>query len=290
MVKRHFPNEIDCARLILRKHELASAPLMFASVESDRQRLSQFLPWVEFTGTVDDEVAYVYQTHGQWDRFEMYDYSLFRKSDGAYIGNAGVHNISWLGGCCELGYWILGEYEGQGYMTEAARALTDSAFANGFHRVEIRCSSANVRSAGVPRRLDFRYEARLRESTINQGKRQDTLVYAVLQSEWGVPRRSPVLGGFAVVFTSRRTVADSQGYAQMATRMEELALLQPGFLGVDSVRGEDGLGITVSYWQTEEAIAAWREQIEHRLARSLGREVWYEDFSLRVCRVERESL
>jgi heme-degrading monooxygenase HmoA len=91
---------------------------------------------------------------------------------------------------------------------------------------------------------------------------------------------------FAVIFTSRLT-GDSTGYAKVAARMMELAEQQPGFLGVDSVRDADGVGITVSYWQSERAIADWRRNAEHQVAQRRGREAWYDDFVLRVARVER---
>jgi heme-degrading monooxygenase HmoA len=67
--------------------------------------------------------------------------------------------------------------------------------------------------------------------------------------------------------------------------MIELAATQPGFLGVDSVR--DGIGITVSYWRDEASIVAWRQDAEHRLAQLAGRDRWYEDYSVRIARVER---
>jgi heme-degrading monooxygenase HmoA len=73
----------------------------------------------------------------------------------------------------------------------------------------------------------------------------------------------------------------------MADRMVELAATMPGFLGVESVRGEDGFGITISYWATEQAIQEWQQHAEHILAQQLGRERWYSRFELRVCRVER---
>ncbi len=92
---------------------------------------------------------------------------------------------------------------------------------------------------------------------------------------------------YAVIFASRRTPDDEAGYAAAAQRMEELARSMPGFLGIESARGADRVGITVSYWASEAAIAAWREQAEHRLTQALGRAKWYEGFTLRVCRVER---
>jgi heme-degrading monooxygenase HmoA len=92
---------------------------------------------------------------------------------------------------------------------------------------------------------------------------------------------------YAVIFSSQRNGRDEAGYAEMAQRMVDLAVRQPGFLGVESVRGDDGFGITVSYWQSEAAIAAWRDQAEHANARAHGRENWYEHFELRIAKVQR---
>ena len=93
---------------------------------------------------------------------------------------------------------------------------------------------------------------------------------------------------YAVVFTSVRTPDDPEGYAETAARMEELASKQPGFLGIESARGEAGVGITVSYWANLEAVRGWGRHAEHLLAQRAGREKWYERFRLRVCRVEGE--
>jgi heme-degrading monooxygenase HmoA len=94
---------------------------------------------------------------------------------------------------------------------------------------------------------------------------------------------------YAVVFTSQRSGSDPAGYAVMADRMLELAAAQPGFLGIESVRGADGAGITVSYWSSLETIRNWRDVAEHRVAQANGRATWYDEFRVRVCRVERET-
>ena len=92
---------------------------------------------------------------------------------------------------------------------------------------------------------------------------------------------------YAVIFSSLRTPDDDTGYAAMADRMVELAATQPGYLGVESTRGADGFGITVSYWRSEEDIRNWRRNAEHTLAREQGRTTWYEHYELRVAKVER---
>ncbi|HET7812451.1 MAG TPA: alpha/beta hydrolase [Steroidobacteraceae bacterium] len=101
-----------------------------------------------------------------------------------------------------------------------------------------------------------------------------------------VPARTPVPPYYTVIFSSRRTRIDD-GYGAMADRMLELAADQPGFLGVESARGADGFGITVSYWASKEAIAAWKANAEHRVAQASGRRRWYEHFEVRIARVER---
>ena len=93
---------------------------------------------------------------------------------------------------------------------------------------------------------------------------------------------------YAAVFTSVRRTTDSSGYAAMADRMIELASEQPGFLGVESVRNANGVGITVSYWASLDAIRDWRVHAEHRVAQSQGRSTWYREYRLRICRVERD--
>ncbi len=91
---------------------------------------------------------------------------------------------------------------------------------------------------------------------------------------------------YAVIFTSLRTGSE-RGYDSMAERMIELAGSQPGFLGVESVRGGDGLGITVSYWTTERAIADWKANAEHRVAQETGKRLWYTNYQIRIAKVER---
>jgi len=91
---------------------------------------------------------------------------------------------------------------------------------------------------------------------------------------------------YAVIFVSERTAADDAGYAAAAERMLELARQQPGFLGLESVRSPAGTGVTISYWQSREAIRAWGEHAEHRAAQAEGRARWYAQFRLQICRVE----
>lgn len=92
---------------------------------------------------------------------------------------------------------------------------------------------------------------------------------------------------YAVMFTSRRSGADAEGYGRMAQAMAELAAKQPGFLGMESTRDAEGVGITLAFFRTEADVRAWKQVTAHREAQSRGREGWYEDYAVRVARVER---
>lgn len=93
---------------------------------------------------------------------------------------------------------------------------------------------------------------------------------------------------YAVIFTAART-EDDCGYEETAKRMKELAAEQPGYLGIESARSENSrIGITVSYWRDLESIKNWKQNLEHVEARKLGKEKWYANYTLRICKVERE--
>lgn len=92
---------------------------------------------------------------------------------------------------------------------------------------------------------------------------------------------------YAVIFSSQRTPGD-KGYRDMADKMVELASQQKGFLGIESARDEQ-LGITVSYWESIDAILGWKEHSAHIIAQKKGKSEWYESYALRVCKVERQS-
>lgn len=82
-----------------------------------------------------------------------------------------------------------------------------------------------------------------------------------------------------------RTDGDN-GYAEMADQMAALAAEQPGFLGMESAR--ENLGITVSYWESLDAISNWKQNAEHQEAQRLGHQQWYSSFGVRIAKVERE--
>ena len=90
---------------------------------------------------------------------------------------------------------------------------------------------------------------------------------------------------FAAIFTTQRSQSGDDIYEIMTSRMLALAQQQQGFLGLESVRGDDGIGITVSYWTDHEAIQNWGRQAEHVSVQAMGRQEFYRWYRLRIAEV-----
>ena len=90
---------------------------------------------------------------------------------------------------------------------------------------------------------------------------------------------------YAVIFTSQKTETD-EGYAEMAQKMEVLAKQHPGYIDMESA--QDEVGITISYWESLEAIANWKSNADHLFAQQKGISDWYAWYKVRICLVERE--
>lgn len=92
---------------------------------------------------------------------------------------------------------------------------------------------------------------------------------------------------YAVIFTNRHKAQDDAEYSEAADKMLALAKTMPGYLGFESARGEDGFGFAISYWRSKEDIAHWKKQTDHLTAQRRGRSDWYENYVVRVAKVER---
>ncbi len=90
---------------------------------------------------------------------------------------------------------------------------------------------------------------------------------------------------YAVIFTSLLS-ENTEDYSTMAETMESLAKQQAGFIGMNSAR--ETIGITISYWESLNAIKKWKTNMDHQAAQKLGKEQWYKWYKVRICMVEQE--
>jgi ribosomal-protein-serine acetyltransferase len=165
---------------ILRRYTMGDLLELFAAIDAERERLGEWMPWVEGTRTIDDQRVWL-------ERVVADEQGL--DGSGIWVGDAlaGGAGLSWetLDARGEIGYWIAAEYEGRGFVTRACRALIDIAFGEiGLHRVVIRAGVENVRSRAIPERLGFTQEGVLRGEGRGSGGFHDLVVYGLLEDEW----------------------------------------------------------------------------------------------------------
>ena len=169
--------------LDLRPLVAADAPALFELIDGERERLGQWLPWVDETRTESDSARFIADAAEERQRRRSLVLGIFVGTSLA--GTIGLHYIEWFDRSAELGYWITGAREGQGWVTRAARAVLGFAFAPaGLNRIVIRCAIGNERSRRVAERLGFRCEGTLREAHYVRGRYLDQHLFALLSREF----------------------------------------------------------------------------------------------------------
>ena len=178
-------DELRGERVLVRPYRLEDAEAMFEAVMESREHLLPWLRWAVTYETLDDARDFVRRSAARWLTREGLVVALWDVTSGRFVGG-GHLGPDWSVPKFEIGYWVRASAQGRGYITEAAKLLTDYAFTTyGAQRVMIRCDARNVRSAAVPERLGFTREARLRNDALAyDGALRDTLVYAVTPEDW----------------------------------------------------------------------------------------------------------
>lgn len=184
-----FPDSFESERLILRAPRVGDGTVMNPALIESIDNLKRWLPmpWTQNTQTVEQTEEMIRKWVAAWILREDLRITLFRKSDGLYVGNCGLHRIDWHAMRFEIGYWIRASLEGQGYIREAVAAVTAFAFDTlGAQRIELRCDSLNERSIAVARRAGYTHEGTLRNDDFitKEGDLRSTMVFSLLKTEY----------------------------------------------------------------------------------------------------------
>lgn len=163
--------------------ETEDAAELHALVEANRAHLARWMPWAAGQDREGTE-RFLAEAEGQFARDDGFQARI--APEGEIVGVVGFHSIDWINRNTSLGYWLAADAQGRGTMTTVVSSLLDHAFYEwDLHRVEIHCAPENVRSRAIPTRLGFREEAHLRETELVDGRYLDSVVYGMLEEEWG---------------------------------------------------------------------------------------------------------
>jgi len=179
--------QVETARLWLRPYRPEDAALYLRMVQDNREHLAEFLPEnVQALQTEADAEAWLRWLNGEWQQGNLFLFGLWEKTSGRCMGETYLANPDSHVPSIELGYFLVQSATGQGYATEAARAILRWAFeCLNVGRVDLQCRSDNLPSQRVAERLGFRQEGcqRLRHRR-HDGALVDRLWYGLLRTEW----------------------------------------------------------------------------------------------------------
>lgn len=171
----------------LRPLSLEHAGALFNLTDRSRERLREWLPWVDQIVEEQHSVNFIKNALKQGSDNGGFTAGIWVKDELA--GVIGFHEIDWNNRSVSIGYWLGKNHEGQGLMSSACRALVDYALIKlDLNRVEIRCATGNHKSRGIPERLGFVLEGIVREAERLPHGYVNHAVYGMLQSEWKLLR------------------------------------------------------------------------------------------------------
>jgi len=180
-IKKIKPQKLyQTERLSFQARSLNHADKLFSLVDRSREHLKPWMPWAEATLTIGDSRKYLENTLAWWDRFTVFDFSVFEIRSGKMVGSFGLHTLNWEYKTCELGYWLGHDFQGLGYASECVKLGEQIAFELGFHRVLIISDRLNKRSQRVARRNSYKLEATQIDHCIDRGNLRDTVQYVKL--------------------------------------------------------------------------------------------------------------
>ena len=176
---------IATERLVLRDFVVGDWPDVLAYQRDPRYL--RYYPWndrseADVQGLV--EMFLGWQLEQPRRRFQL---AITLSESGPVIGNCGIRRKADNSWEADIGYELSPEHWGQGYATDAARAMVDFGFQElKLHRVSSWCIADNVASVRVLERLGMRLEGRLREERYFKGRWWDTLLFSLLENEWRI--------------------------------------------------------------------------------------------------------
>lgn len=182
---REFPT-LRTERLVLRPFALSDA----ADVQRMAGAIEIASPTINIPHPYQDGMAelWISSHRGAFERGESVPLAVTLSADGTLIGAISL-SLHQNHERAELGYWIGVPYWGQGYCTEAARAMMSYGFdVLGLHRVHSSHFAGNPASGRVMQKLGMTHEGCLRHHVRKWGAFEDLVCFGLLREEWEAMR------------------------------------------------------------------------------------------------------
>ncbi len=156
---------------------------LFSVVESNRTYLREWLPWLDQTNSVEDEISFISMSLDEYEKREGVIYAI--RLGGRIIGTIGLNWIDWGNRGCGVGYWLSESHTGQGIVTRCCTRLMEHCFDNlGLHRFVLEAAVENHESRAVADRLGMRLEGITKDREWLYDHYVDAALYAITAPEW----------------------------------------------------------------------------------------------------------
>lgn len=159
-------------------------PIIFNTINSEREHLSKWLPFVEHTKEISDTQNFVDSILSLPEENGIHTFRI--NKDGQFAGLIGLKETDIDNKKTEIGYWLSEKFQGQGIMTKAVDALCGYAFYTlNLNRIQIKCGVENLPSKNIPKRLGFQLEGIERQGELlTGGIYTDLEIYSLLSQEY----------------------------------------------------------------------------------------------------------
>jgi ribosomal-protein-serine acetyltransferase len=180
---RELPERIEGDGLLLRRWRVRDAERLHKAIVESADHLRPWMAWIaDEPGTVQQRRQLLAGWEQEWADGADSVYAVLVGETVA--GSCGLHRRIGAG-ALEIGYWIHAAFLRRRLATKAAALLTDAAFAlRDIGRVEIHHDRANAASAGVPRRLGYRFVGQQHDEASAPSDTGFECVWRIERDQW----------------------------------------------------------------------------------------------------------
>ncbi|MBV1923358.1 MAG: GNAT family N-acetyltransferase [Flavobacteriaceae bacterium] len=174
--------QIDSS-LELRQLKLSDSTDIFNTINSQREYLGKWLPFVAYTQELKDTENFVNSVVNSPE--EKFEYTFTIRKQNQFIGLIGLKDSDKTNRITEIGYWLSEKFQKQGIVTKSVEKLCDFAFKEQrFNRIEIKCAVENKPSSNIPKKLGFKFEGIERDGELlSENIYTDLEIYSKLKSD-----------------------------------------------------------------------------------------------------------
>lgn len=180
MPESYILQELETERMILRKITRDDVQDMFEYCSDPK--MTPYVTWPTHT-SLDDTMKFIGAIENHYLNGEVAPLGIEDKQTRKLIGTCGFVSWNMNHSRAEVAYAIASLYWGQGYMTEAIKAIIQFGFDRNLVRIEARCHPDNIGSARVMEKCGMIYEGILRKHLFAKGKFEDLKIYSIINDE-----------------------------------------------------------------------------------------------------------